>query len=109
MEDNEIILSNPMKKIKPLRDTPKMNKTYSHAEYEKIFAHLEKEAPMLLFYTKFFSYTCTRPIEVSRLKIKDIGLTNNTIRFLSKTSPLKTKIIPKILLDELPDLTKLNP
>lgn len=109
MEDNEIISSNPMKKIPPLKSIPQKNKAYNFEELEKIFTHLEKEDPILLFFIKFFAYTCSRPIEVCRLKIKDFDLTNNTIRFKAKNSPLKTKIIPKILLDELPDLSKLNP
>ncbi|MEL0650750.1 site-specific integrase [Algibacter sp. TI.3.09] len=109
LEDNEIIASNPMRKISVLKSIPKRNQTYSANEQEDIFKYLEKEDPILLLYIKFISYNLLRPIEVCRLKIKDFDLKNNTIKFKAKNSPLKTKIIPKIILKELPDLSKLNP
>ena len=49
-----------------------------------------------------------RPIEVNRLKVGDINLNNNTIQFKAKNSPLKTKIIPELLVSDLPDLSKLK-
>ncbi|WP_372758106.1 tyrosine-type recombinase/integrase [Mariniflexile sp.] len=109
LEDNEIIVSNPMKKIANLKSIPKRNKTYSTEDQEKIFAYLKVEDPILLLYIQFISYNFLRPIEACRLKIKDFNLTNNTIQFKAKNSPLKTKLIPQILLNELPDLSKLNP
>lgn len=49
-----------------------------------------------------------RPIEVCRLRVGDINLTERTIQFKAKNSPLKTKIIPEILWDDLPDLSQLD-
>ncbi|WP_158850550.1 tyrosine-type recombinase/integrase [Algibacter sp. L1A34] len=109
LEDNEIIDSNPIRKIPVLKSTPTRNKTYTTQQQENIFSYLEKEDPILLLYIKFISYNLLRPVEVCRLKIKDFDLKNNTIQFKAKNSPLKTKLIPKILLKELPDLSKLNP
>lgn len=109
LEDNEIIEHNPIKKISVLKSTPKRNQTYSLTEQEKIFEYLQKEDPILLLYIKFISYNLLRPIEVCRLKVKDFDLENNTIQFKAKNSPLKTKLIPKLLLKELPDLSKLHP
>lgn len=109
LEDNEMIASNPMKKIGTLKSTPKRNKTYSIEDQEKIFTYLEKEDPILLLYIKFISYNFLRPIEVCRLKIKDFDLKNHTIQFKAKNSPLKTKLVPKILRDDLPDLSRMNP
>ena len=109
MEDNEIIVSNPMKKTSALKSTPQRNRTYNVSEQEKIFTHLEKEDPILLLFIKFFSYSIMRPIEVCRLKIKDFDLANKTIQFKAKNSPLKTKLIPDILWKELPDLSQLDP
>ena len=59
-------------------------------------------------FIKFISYNFLRPVEVCRIKIKDIDLVNKTIQFKAKNSPLKTKIIPEILVSELPDLSQLN-
>ena len=106
--DEELIKENYLTKIKPLKTKPKKNKRFSIEEQEMIFNFLEEEDPILLLYIKFISYTFLRPIEVNRLKIKDLNLNENTFQFKAKNSPLKTKIIPKILLKDLPDLTKLN-
>lgn len=109
LEDNEMIVSNPMKITPVLKSQSKRNKTYNITEQEKIFDYLEKEDPNLLLFIKFFSYNFLRPIEACRLKIKDFDLVNKTIQFQAKNSPLKTKLIPQIVLDELPDLSKLDP
>ena len=109
LEDNEIIESNFVKKIPVVKSIPKRNKTYTQDRQEAIFEYLEKKDKVLLLYIKFISFNFLRPIEVCRLKIKDINIKNRTIQFKAKNSPLKTKIIPEILWNELPDLTKFNP
>ncbi len=106
--DNDIIEQNFIKKIPILKSIPERNKTYSQYMQEKIFDHLEVKDPILLLYIKFISYNFLRPIEVCRLKVKDIDLNNKTIQFKAKNSPLKTKIIPWILWTDLPDLKKLD-
>ena len=109
LENNDIIESNPIKNIPVLRSIPKRNKSYTTEEHEKIFDYLRKEDPLLLLYIKFVSYNVLRPIEVCRLKIKDINLADRTLQFKAKNKPLKVKLIPKKILDELPDLSKLDP
>ncbi|XMO86731.1 site-specific integrase [Algibacter sp. AS12] len=108
MEDNEIISTNPVKKIKALKTSPERNKTYSLEKQTEIFNYLKTEDPILLLYIQFISYNLLRPIEVCRLKIKDINLNEKLIQFKAKNSPLKTKRIPDILLKELPDLSQLD-
>ncbi|WP_053977301.1 tyrosine-type recombinase/integrase [Mangrovimonas xylaniphaga] len=108
LEDNDIIESNFIKKITVLKSTPERNKTYSNETQEAIFEYLEEKDPILLLYIKFISYNFLRPIEVCRLKVKDININNRTIQFKAKNSPLKTKIIPEILWNELPDLSKMD-
>lgn len=108
LEDNEIIATNFIKKIPVLKAIPERNKTYTNATQDEIFNYLEKEDPILLLYIKFISFNFLRPIEVNRLKVGDINLTDKTIQFKAKNSPLKTKLIPEILIGELPDLSKLE-
>ncbi|WP_282136362.1 tyrosine-type recombinase/integrase [Seonamhaeicola maritimus] len=108
LEDNEMIASNFIKKIPVLKSKPERHKTYSQETQKAIFTHLSDTDPILLLYIKCISYGFLRPIEVCRLKIKDINQVDRTIQFKAKNSPLKTKIIPKILWDDLPDLSKLN-
>lgn len=109
LEDNEIIEKNFIKTIKSLKTKPQRHKTYTDKEQEQIFKHLEKNDPILLLYIKFIAYNFLRPLEVCRLRIKDINLDERTLKFEAKNKVLKTKIIPDILFEELPDLTKYNP
>ena len=106
--DNEIINNNFIKKIPKLKSSPERNKTYSQNIQEEIFEYLEVQDPILLLYIKFISYNFLRPIEVCRLKVKDIDIKNRRIQFKAKNSPLKIKIIPELLWRDLPDLTKMD-
>ncbi|WP_405396671.1 tyrosine-type recombinase/integrase [Maribacter sp. Asnod2-G09] len=109
LEENEIIKFNFIKTIKVLKSIPNRNKTFSLEVEKSIFKHLTKEDPILLLYIKFVAYNFLRPIEVSRLRIKDVDLVNRTLTFQAKNSKLKKKIIPQMLFDEIPDLSNLNP
>ncbi|MGB3608520.1 MAG: site-specific integrase [Psychroserpens sp.] len=104
MEENELIDKNFVKNINRLKTIPKRNKTYSLNQQEEIFEYLSDVDPILLLYIKFISFNFLRPIEVCRLKVEDIDLDNGTLQFQAKNKSLKTKIIPKILLDDLPKL-----
>lgn len=108
LEDNELVKQNFIKKIPVLKTTPERNKTYTLQTQEDIFSYLEENNPLLLLYIKFISYNFLRPIEVNRLKVGDLNLKEKTLRFKAKNSPFKTKIIPDLLLQELPDLEKMN-
>lgn len=108
LEDNEIIKENFIKKIPVLKSIPQKNKTFTQKEQENIFEYLEERDPILLLYIKFISYSFIRPIEVCRLKIKDINLVDRTIQFKAKNGLIKTKMIPQILLDDFPDFSALK-
>ncbi|WP_296317650.1 tyrosine-type recombinase/integrase [Winogradskyella sp. UBA3174] len=108
LEDNEIIEKNYIKLISGLKTKPTRHKTYTDKEQKAIFKHLETNDPHLLLYIKFMAYSFTRPIEVCRLKVKDVNIVDKTIQFKAKNKALKTKILPAILLKELPDLSQLN-
>ncbi|MFP4846096.1 tyrosine-type recombinase/integrase [Winogradskyella sp. PE311] len=108
LEDNDIIEKNFIKQISTLKSKPTRHKTYTHKEQIEIFKYLESEDPHLLLFIKFMAYSFIRPIEVCRLKVKDVNIEEKTIQFKAKNKALKTKIIPQILLKELPDLSHLN-
>lgn len=107
--DNEIILFNIVTSIPKLKSTPNRNKTYSDKMQLDIYEYLKNEDPILLLYIQFISYNYLRPIEVCRIKVKDINIKERLIQFKAKNSPLKTKIIPEILIDELPDISNVDP
>jgi integrase len=50
-----------------------------------------------------------RPVEVCRLKIKDVDVKERKLYVRAKNKPVKIKIIPDILINDLPDLTTLDP
>ncbi len=108
LEDNDIVTINFVKKIPVLKSIPQRNKTYTKEKQEEIYQYLEKQDSLLLLYIKFISYNFLRPIEVCRLKVGDIDIKNKSIQFKAKNSPLKTKIIPDLLLNNLPDLSKMD-
>lgn len=108
LEDNEVMDKNFIKSIKPLKTNPERNKTYSEKQHQEIFKYLETEDPLLLLFIKFVSYNFLRPLEVCRLKVKDVNLETNTLEFRAKNKVLKTKLIPKILVEELPDLSQMD-
>tara|TARA_R110002049_G_scaffold200429_2_gene371086 strand:- start:1031 stop:2299 length:1269 start_codon:yes stop_codon:yes gene_type:complete len=108
LEDNDIIIENFVKKVNVLKSTPERHKTYSSTLLEAILKHLEENDSILLLFVHFIAYNYLRPIEVCRLKIKDIDLNDKRIYVRAKNSPVKTKIIPDILIDQLPDLSNLD-
>ncbi|MDL2143584.1 site-specific integrase [Flavobacterium tructae] len=108
LEDNEIVADNFIKKINVLKSTPERNKTFSTEQEKNILEYLLKNDTLLLLFIQFISFNHLRPIEVVRLKIKDINIKDRLIYVRAKNQPVKTKIIPEILLNEIPALDKFD-
>lgn len=108
LEDNEIIHENFIKKINVLKATPERNKTYTPSLQADIYAYMEEHDEILLLFVKFISYNYLRPIEVCRLQVGDLDLQDRKLYVRAKNSLIKTKIIPEILINDLPDLSKMD-
>ncbi|MEO8255663.1 MAG: tyrosine-type recombinase/integrase [Flavobacterium sp.] len=108
LEENEIVTDNFIKKINVLKSTPERNKTFSTEQEKDILEYLLEHDTLLLLFIQFVSFNHLRPIEVVRLKIKDINIKDRLIYVRAKNQPVKTKIIPEILLNEIPELDKLE-
>jgi len=108
LEDNEIITKNVFKAIKPLKTKPQRHRRYSDDQQHDIFEYLEREDPVLLLFIKFISYNFLRPLEACRLLVRDIDLKSKTVSFKAKNKEYKTKLIPDIMIAELPDLSKMD-
>lgn len=108
LEDNDIIGQNFIKKIPVLKSIPERNRTYTDDQQEEIFTYLEEKDPLLLLFIKFISYNFLRPKELCRLTVGDINLREQIVVFKAKNKPLKTKRIPGIILNELPDLSQMD-
>lgn len=107
--DNDIIQENFIKKINVLKAIPVRNKTFAPDQLKKINEYLGKEDLILDLFVKFVSYSTLRPIEICRLKIKDLDLSDKKLYVKTKNKPVKVKIIPDILLNELEVLHGKNP
>ena len=73
-----------------------------------IYSHLAKKDPILLLFVQFVSYNFLRPVEVCRLKVGDIDIKDKKLYVRAKNKAVKIKIIPEILIKELPNLLELN-
>ncbi len=109
LEDNELIANNFIKSINKLPTRPERHKTYTEKQLNAIYGYLEEEDPLLLLYVQFIALAFLRPIEVNRLRVKDVNLKERRLYVRAKNKPVKTKIIPEILLQHLPDLTEKAP
>ncbi len=109
LEENEIVKSNFVQSIPKLKTVPKRNKTYTPAQEKKINTYLEKHDPTLHLFIKFISLNFLRPIEVCRLKIRDVDFKDKKLYVKAKNQPVKIKIIPDILIKDIPDLSKMSP
>ncbi|WP_155941625.1 tyrosine-type recombinase/integrase [Maribacter sp. Hel_I_7] len=103
LENNDVIPRNFIENIKVLNTKSVSHRTYSLEVLEGLFAYMKKNDPVLLLFIKFVSYNFLRPIEVCRLRLKDIFLSQKLLRVQAKNKPEKTKIIPDIVLREIQD------
>ncbi len=108
LENNEIIVENFIKKINVLKSNPERNKTYTPEMQKTIYQYLEENDSLLLLFIKFISYNFLRPVEVCRLKIKDIDIIDKKLYVRAKNKIVKIKIIPEILINDLPNLSVLD-
>lgn len=79
LEDNDIIPSNFVKNIKQLKSIPERHRSYSTTQENDLYNYLLENDPLLLLYVKFVCYNFLRPVEVNRLRVKDIDLKDKTI------------------------------
>ncbi|WP_410477202.1 tyrosine-type recombinase/integrase [Maribacter sp. Hel_I_7] len=108
LENNEIIESNYVKNINKLRAIPTRHKSYSPQLLEKIDFYLIENEKVLRLFIQFLCFNFLRPIEVCRLKIKDIDLINKQLSVKAKNQSLKEKLIPQMMLDEMPDISSFD-
>ena len=108
LSNNDIIVENFIKNINVLVAKPERNKTYTPEILADIYSFLEKNDPILLLFIKFISYNLLRPVEVCRLKIGDLDIKNKKLSVKAKNKLVKIKIIPEILLNDIPDLSILD-
>lgn len=106
--ENKFVADNIVSGIKILSSRPERNKSFTSTQEEDVLEAVKKYKPILDLYIKFISINLLRPIEVCRLKIKDIDLTDRILNLRAKNKAVKRKIIPELILQDLPDLRIYN-
>ncbi|ALM50832.1 hypothetical protein AMR72_16240 [Flavobacterium psychrophilum] len=102
--DNYIIPSNFIKEIKQLNSNPTRHRSYSQSLETELYNYMLHNDRLLLLYIKFVCYNFMRPVEVNRLRVKDLDIRDKTLIFQAKNKPLQTKYMPAILYKELYEL-----
>jgi integrase len=99
-----LIERNFIKDISNEKTKVKTDRTFTKTELKNIVEWLKYTDPYLLTYIRFIAYNFLRPVEVNRLKVKDINLEESLLYFQAKNKPLKIKRIPSIFIDDIKSL-----
>ncbi len=99
-----LIERNFIKDISNEKTKVKTDRTFTKTELKNIVDWLKYTDPYLLTYIRFIAYNFLRPVEVNRLKVKDINLEESLIYFQAKNKPLKIKRIPSIFIEDIKSL-----
>lgn len=95
---DDILKQNVASTIPKLIEKPEKNKPFTKDQLKAIKEYLLKNDPYLYLYLQFIMYGFFRPIEVVRIKLKDINLERNVITVATKTeSSFDTILIVKNL------------
>ena len=111
MTDDDIIKRNFVKDISLLKEKATKNKPFTKQQLGVIKEYLIENDSYLHSYMCFITYALLRPIEVCRLKVKDIDLENNILHVNTKTESYATVLIIEPLRKKIleMDLSKYNP
>jgi integrase len=85
MVADDIIAINFVESIPKMKENPQKNTPFTKKEVYQIKKYLLEHDPYLYLFIKFVMYGFFRPVEVCRIRIKDINLDRNTISVQSKT------------------------
>ncbi|OAB79759.1 tyrosine-type recombinase/integrase [Cochleicola gelatinilyticus] len=95
--NDTVISSNPVTAIKKRKENPTKNKPFTPGEIQDIKTKLSKENPDLLLFMRFVALAFLRPVEVVRIRIKDIDLEGSKLTVRTKTENNATvRLIPQL-------------
>jgi len=102
--DREVIEKNPFAKLPRAAQSTGRNIAFNEVERSRIWEYLENTDPGMRFFTRVVYFTYIRPIEILRLKVRDIDLENLTITIhgdQSKNRKQQTVVIPSAFAREV--------
>lgn len=88
-----ILTHNFASSIPKLKEKPTKNKPFTKDQLIAIKNYLNENDPYLFMYIQFLMYAFLRPIEVNRIKIKDININQKIINLSTKTEVYATVLI----------------
>ncbi|GGD13666.1 tyrosine-type recombinase/integrase [Hyunsoonleella pacifica] len=104
LEKDEIIPRNFIKDIDDLKTNSVVHKTYPISILEELFKFMIENDPLLFLFVKVVAYNFLRPIEVCRLRLKDLIIPEKYLYVKAKNKPTKRKLIPDLVVSELLNL-----
>jgi len=104
LKQNHIVKVNIVEDIASLASKSTKNKTYTTEQQEELLELMDRKDPILGLFIAVLSMNVLRPVEVCRLRVEDINLKDKTLTVRTKTDTNKTKLIPELLIQLLPDL-----
>lgn len=97
LKKKRIIPHNFVKDIPKFKSKPVKNKPFTISELERVTKMLEKKEPYLVYFIAFMLFPVLRPIEVVRLKVKDLNTEDWILGVETKTSAFSySRIITKM-------------
>ncbi len=106
LSSEDLIPVNFIKEIQNSKKEEKPVRIYTEEDVNEISTLLKQHDQTLLMFIKFVSFMFWRPIEILRIRVEDVNFEKNTIAVETKTKSSKTKIIPKLLIEELAEFAK---
>lgn len=97
---------NPCANIGKLRNKSEQHRLHRPEDLATIMPWMQQNDPYLYEFCRFFVYLGCRPIEATRVKIKDINLNNRTVEFLQKNEKTETRKVKRIFDTHLVDFAK---
>lgn len=100
------LITNPCFDIPKLIDKSDTHQLHSTKDLELIMPWMKVHEPYLYEYCRFFVYLGCRPVEATRIKVRNINLENNTVDFRAPQEKTDTRKVKKIFALHLPDFAQ---
>ncbi|SFB72575.1 hypothetical protein SAMN04487907_101274 [Zunongwangia mangrovi] len=97
LKNKRLIDTNFVKGIPKLKSEPLKNRPFTHSQLIEIKKYLEEHDPYLIQFISFLLYPILRPIEITRLKVRDLNTEDWILGVETKTEAFSyRKIITKM-------------
>lgn len=100
LEDREIIVKNPFRKIRSLPVTPRRHVAFTNDQLKVVDKHMKENCYQMYLFTRFVLYCFIRPIEVLNIEVGQVDQKNWRIMIYgdqAKTREARVAVIPKPL------------